>query len=252
MDIHSIMNKIIHEINPQLIPHSATGLCQIFRHGIRDGAIACAKLLQFCNIFVKDASNLTRYQRYEIIKYIRTRLPIFMQQFHQLLQNILAVFLSLTIEEKSELIHYLVPEIENSLETMIDLITEFKLSLEKMCLDLRPAEHFSRSKEKSLTPPPVPIRSRSNTRKTEENLLQATGFVEQPTSPKRYVSSENDLKFVLYMYEVKKMRDIYGKITTALEIIQNKKLVLNFRFFLLLFVLVIVWFFRLTEFLLKR
>lgn len=148
-----------------------------------------------------------------------------MSQFHQLLQNILAVFLSLTIEEKSELIHYLVPEIENSLETMIDLITEIKLSLEKMCLDLRPAEHFSRSKEKSLTPPPVPIRSRSNTRKTEENLLHATGFVEQPTSPKRYVSSENDLKFVLYMYEVKKMRDIYGKITTALEIIQNKKFV---------------------------
>lgn len=36
-------------------------------------------------------------------------------------------------------------------------------------------------------------------------------------------SAGNDLKFVLYMYEVRKTRDIYGRISAALEIIKNKK-----------------------------
>lgn len=40
---------------------------------------------------------------------------------------------------------------------------------------------------------------------------------------KRYENSANNLKFVLYMYEVKKMRDIYGRVTMALDIVQQKK-----------------------------
>uniref|UniRef100_A0A182VG95 BTB domain-containing protein n=1 Tax=Anopheles merus TaxID=30066 RepID=A0A182VG95_ANOME len=35
--------------------------------------------------------------------------------------------------------------------------------------------------------------------------------------------SESDLKFFLYMYEVKKMRDIYGRVTNALEVLLHKK-----------------------------
>lgn len=42
-------------------------------------------------------------------------------------------------------------------------------------------------------------------------------------SDKRCGFIESDLKFVLYMYEVRKMRDIYGHITTALEVIKAKK-----------------------------
>lgn len=71
----------------------------------------CAKILQFCNIFIKDAADIARYQKNEIIKYVRTRIPIFMSQLHQLLRNILNVFLSLTPEEKDELANYLVPEV---------------------------------------------------------------------------------------------------------------------------------------------
>lgn len=71
----------------------------------------CAKVLQFCNIFIRDASDITRYQKNEIIKYVRTRIPIFMSQIHQLLRNILNVFTSLSAEEKAELVNYLVPEV---------------------------------------------------------------------------------------------------------------------------------------------
>lgn len=200
----------------------------------------CVKLLQFCNIFVKDASNLSRFQRHEIIKYARTRLPIFMSQLHQLLQNIYGVISNLTVDEKTDLAVYLVPEIEISLEVLTDLVMEIKSSLEKMCKDLNPMKtgsetnYCGRSKDKMKS-----TRSRSGTRQggqsgNDDVFTYTDGlFQNQPpvvtvgyeaTSPKRYASSENDLKFVLYMYEVKKMRDIYGRISTALEIIQHKKL----------------------------
>lgn len=71
----------------------------------------CAKVLQFCNIFVKDDFGMTRHQRHEIIKYIRSRLPIFLAQCHQLLQNIQCILSNLTDDEKTELVVYLVPEV---------------------------------------------------------------------------------------------------------------------------------------------
>lgn len=71
----------------------------------------CAKALQFCNIFVKDSTSMTRNQRHEIIKYVRSRLPIFLAQCHQLMQNILCILSNLTDEEKTELVVYLVPEV---------------------------------------------------------------------------------------------------------------------------------------------
>lgn len=71
-------------------------------------------MLQFCNIFVKDAQGMSRYQRHEIIKYVRSRLPIFLAQCHQLMQNILCILSNLTSDEKTELVVYLVPEVETS------------------------------------------------------------------------------------------------------------------------------------------
>lgn len=36
-------------------------------------------------------------------------------------------------------------------------------------------------------------------------------------------AAATNLKFVLYIYEVKKMKDIYGRVTMALEIVQEKR-----------------------------
>lgn len=73
--------------------------------------VGCAKVLQFCNIFAKDSISMSRCQRHEIIKYVRSRLPIFLAQCHQLMQNILCILSNLTDEEKTELVVYLVPEV---------------------------------------------------------------------------------------------------------------------------------------------
>uniref|UniRef100_A0A1B0DD53 Uncharacterized protein n=1 Tax=Phlebotomus papatasi TaxID=29031 RepID=A0A1B0DD53_PHLPP len=35
--------------------------------------------------------------------------------------------------------------------------------------------------------------------------------------------SQNDLTFVLYMYELRKMRDIYGRVQSAMEIVQQNR-----------------------------
>lgn len=39
----------------------------------------------------------------------------------------------------------------------------------------------------------------------------------------KYSGSENDLTFVLYMYELRKMRDIYGRVQSAMEIVQQNR-----------------------------
>lgn len=62
---------------------------------------------------MKDAKGMSRYQRHEIIKYVRSRLPIFLAQCHQLMQNILCILSNLTTDEKMELVVYLVPEVRS-------------------------------------------------------------------------------------------------------------------------------------------
>lgn len=156
-----------------------------------------------------------------------------MSQFHQLLQNIFGVLSNLTVDEKTDLAVYLVPEIDTSLEVITNLIVEIKSSLEKMCKDLNPINNVENCGPRGGGNKDKTNRTRLNSQQGNddnftynETLFQTAPVVSvsfEPTSPKRYANSENDLKFVLYMYEVKKMRDIYGRITTALEIIQHKK-----------------------------
>ncbi|XP_061388416.1 uncharacterized protein LOC133323510 [Musca vetustissima] len=245
MDLHSILNRVIQTINPVTISHEPALLYATFKDSLRECSIGCAKILQFCNIFIKDAADIARYQKNEIIKYVRTRIPIFMSQLHQLLRNILNVFLSLTPDEKDELANYLVPEIEKTLLILTSVIEEIKNSLEKMCKDLK-CSHLDLSM-KYATDDAVAMQIQNNTFITANNPMDETSTVttlfsqpplsprprrgppigltlyDNPTDKQRLMSAENDLKFVLYMYEVRKMRDIYGRISAALDIIRDKK-----------------------------
>ncbi|XP_037937883.1 uncharacterized protein LOC119671364 [Teleopsis dalmanni] len=246
MDLHGILNRIIQTINPVTISNEPATLYATFQDCLRECAIGCAKVLQFCNIFIKDAADISRYQKNEIIKYIRTRIPIFMSQVQQLLRNILNVFISLTAEEKADLVNYLVPEIETTLLSLTNVIEEIKNSLEKMCKDLK-CSHLDLSK-KQKTDEVVAMQIQNNTFITASSTLDENSvtnlFSQPPLSPRprrgppvclalydnptekqRLMSAENDLKFVLYMYEVRKMRDIYGRISAALDIIRDKKII---------------------------
>lgn len=53
------------------------------------------------------------------------------------------------------------------------------------------------------------------------------------TSPTNFGNSQINLRFVLYMYEVKKLRDIYGRVTSALDIIQQKRYTLLIKYLII-------------------
>ncbi|XP_017015428.2 uncharacterized protein [Drosophila takahashii] len=227
MDLHGILNRVIQCINPGNITRDPALLYATFQDALRECAIGCAKVLQFCNIFITDATHMTRYQKNEIVKYVRTRIPIFMSQVQQLLQNVLGVFVGLSVDEKAELVNYLVPEIESTLFVLTAVIEEIKISLEIMCKDLKCSHldlHLQQQQADDAIvmqlqiadggePSPRPRRGAPVGLTLYDNL----------TDKQRLSSAENDLKFVLYMYEVRKMRDIYGRIVAALEIIKDKK-----------------------------
>lgn len=56
----------------------------------------------------------------------------------------------------------------------------------------------------------------------DANQHRPTSF-EMPLSNHFGQSAAHNLKFVLYIYEVKKMRDIYGRVTMALDVIKQKR-----------------------------
>jgi hypothetical protein len=110
-DLHTSLNRIIQMINPSTIAHDPCSLFQAFKECVKEIATVVVKMLQFCKIFTKDVSQFNMTQRNEIIKYVRGRMPIFMSQTHQILQNINSVLCSLTNDEKNDLTTYLVPEV---------------------------------------------------------------------------------------------------------------------------------------------
>ncbi|TMW41543.1 hypothetical protein DOY81_013377, partial [Sarcophaga bullata] len=133
---------------------------------------------------------------------------------------------------------------ETTLMILTSVIEEIKNSLEKMCKDLK-CSHLDLSL-KYATDDAVAMQIQNNTFITANNPMDensvSTLFSQPPLSPRprrgppigltlydnpsdkqRLMSAENDLKFVLYMYEVRKMRDIYGRISAALDIIRDKK-----------------------------
>ena len=113
-DIHSCLNRMIQILNPYYVARCPSTLCELFKQCLREVSLGCALFLQLSQIFSKDTF-LNRFQRNEIIKFIKTRIPIFISQTHQLLQNILVILKSLQPDEKNDLINYLVPEVSSIL-----------------------------------------------------------------------------------------------------------------------------------------
>lgn len=110
MEVHGCLNRMILTLNPYNLGRCPTALCEVFKQCLCEISIGCALFLQLSQIFSKDTF-LNRFQRNEIIKFIKSRVPIFISQLHQLLQNILIIMKSLQQEDKDDLVVYLVPEV---------------------------------------------------------------------------------------------------------------------------------------------
>lgn len=110
VDIHECLNRIVQLLNPFNVSRYPSNLCEIFKQCLRELSIGFALFLQLSQIFSKDTF-LNRFQRNEIIKFVKSRIPIVITQLHQILQNVLMIIKSLHPEEKEELVVYLVPEV---------------------------------------------------------------------------------------------------------------------------------------------
>ena len=208
MEIHGYLNQIIALLTPGRVAHDPRYLCSVFADSLRERCEGCAKVLEFCNIFVRDASHLTRFQRHEIIKYTRSRVPIFLKQWHQILVNIYEVLSSLTASEKADLAVYLVPQIEKTLDQFRSIVLDVKTSLERMY------DHLKSNGTKGG--------GRGSSQQSPGGGA-GLGGGGASTYRNKFGETENDLTFFLYMYEVRKTRDIYGRIKSAYETIDQNR-----------------------------
>lgn len=214
-DVHDCLDRIIELLHPHSVPHSPLALWTRCQCAGRELAVAAAKVVQFSNIFVRDRSRLTRQHRHEIIKCVRSRVPIFLAQALQLLQHVRAVLTSLTERERDALVAFLVPEVGRTLRLLCDIVAQLKQSLRSMYDQLKSecrAEHR---------------RTTSGVGDVDgvDFAVRKSGRTVSPVqcSAQIDIRAARSLRFVLYAYELKRMRDVYGRISAALEIVDEKR-----------------------------
>ncbi|XP_013783752.1 uncharacterized protein LOC106467912 [Limulus polyphemus] len=169
-------------------------LCYIVKQALRESAVAGAKLLILCDLFSRRNHELSREERHEIIKYCKSRLPVFMNQLHKLLEVIKQSFSNLSGGERLDMAHYLVPEIEEILDSLFQLIIEGRTALEEI-IDLS-----SGSGDKPCC-------------STSERVKK--GSVGEVLS--------RSLKNALHMRELMKLRNFHEKVTVGFMNLMRKK-----------------------------
>lgn len=103
-------------------------------------SIAAIKLLLLCDLFTKRKNELTREERHEIIRYAKSRIPIFLTQLQKFLQALRNTFGSMSAAQRTEVASFLVPEIEIILETVSFLIVHIERGLQQLIQVLTPNE----------------------------------------------------------------------------------------------------------------
>lgn len=149
-DMHSCANQIIDHFNVRhnsptdTIASNPAKLCFVVKQSVRDAAVVGAKLLLLCDLFTKRKNELSREERHEIIRYAKSRLPIFMTQLHKFLHAVKNTFGSMTALQRNEVATYLVPEIEVILDTVSTLIVEVEKALQQIIQVLSPHDEIRR------------------------------------------------------------------------------------------------------------
>ncbi|KAJ8913824.1 hypothetical protein NQ315_003733 [Exocentrus adspersus] len=142
-DMHSCLNEIIdrfHTRNNHSSMESITSnpakLCFVVKQSIRDAAVAGAKLLLLFDLFTKRKNELSKKERNEIIRYARSRLPVFLSQITRFVQALKDTFTSMSPSQRVEIASFLVPEIETILDTMSMLIVHVEKALQQIIQSL--------------------------------------------------------------------------------------------------------------------
>ncbi|RZF40536.1 hypothetical protein LSTR_LSTR000415 [Laodelphax striatellus] len=138
-DMHTCASQIIQHFSVKHSPPTSESLnnnpaklCFVVRQTIQEAAVAGVKLLVLCDLFSKRKSELTSEQRHEIIRYAKSRLPVFMSQLRRFLVSLKSTFSCLSPTQSQEIATYLVPEIEKIFDIISNLGLELKSALEQI------------------------------------------------------------------------------------------------------------------------
>ncbi|GFO38386.1 kelch repeat and BTB domain-containing protein 4 [Plakobranchus ocellatus] len=106
-------------------------LCYTIRQALREEAIGCAKFVIMCDLFSKRKYELSKEERHDIMKYVKSRVPVFLNQMIMLETTVMTHLQSLTLSQRADIAAYFVPEIETILHTMSRFTLEAKSALEQ-------------------------------------------------------------------------------------------------------------------------
>ncbi|XP_052763261.1 uncharacterized protein LOC128205559 isoform X2 [Mya arenaria] len=138
-DMHSSADKVIELFRGMKVDESSqmqsssvnpARLCYITKQCLREAATALSKLLVLCDLFSRRKAELSREERNDIIKYARSRIPVFLRQWLELLEECKGQLGNLTPQQRHDLATYLVPEIEQGLELFTQFVVDGKAALE--------------------------------------------------------------------------------------------------------------------------
>ncbi|XP_055954606.1 uncharacterized protein LOC126812091 [Patella vulgata] len=107
-------------------------LCYTVRLGLRETSVACAKLIMLCDLFSRRKGELSREERHEIMKYAKSRIPVFMCQLHRFLEICKHHSYSISAPRRTEISDVLVPELETVVDRLTRVAIETKAALEQV------------------------------------------------------------------------------------------------------------------------
>lgn len=105
---------------------SPTRFCYVTKRALRDGLVAFLKLVELCVVYGEESPSLERNESVEILRYAKTRLPIFLNQFVALLRNIKNDFSTVKTADRNDIANHVAPQIETLLEALSNLTREGK------------------------------------------------------------------------------------------------------------------------------
>jgi hypothetical protein len=101
-------------------------LCYVMKATLRDACVAFMKLVELCVLYGEEAPLLSRDERLEILRFAKTRLPLFLTQFVTMLKNIKADFSVVKQTDRNDIAAHVAPELESLVNGMCDLMREAK------------------------------------------------------------------------------------------------------------------------------
>ncbi|XP_069124343.1 uncharacterized protein [Argopecten irradians] len=142
-DMHTSADRIIEmfkckktAITPGTIPEDALAanpprLCYVMKQAAREAAIASSKFVLLCDLFARRSGELPQEERHEIIRYARSRLPIFVKQLKEFFESFKYQMSFVGPNEKQEISTYILPEVETLCTMLTKFTEEFKAALDK-------------------------------------------------------------------------------------------------------------------------